>query len=556
MKYSVMRLGAWTGLRSSSVEDKVQTPTAGFSSPQRIDLLPALIAVVAFCGVLTGISLLVPPSMYSDSGFGFLAWRGTLLGATNSIISPDPNNIAHDITVFLTTWSPGQYLIPGALSSLFRVPLGIAITITVALSLVSALTGWMTIVRAFAPRTGAALLVVMLISSFRYSTLPFGIYDGGEILLQAATPWLILAAYRIPGMKAVPAAFLAASAVLLAFLAKLTGLIVVGSALLAASAVAFTFRRRITNGMVGGALGALAAVAIIYIAFLSRGWTAVAVTNWSLPLRSIAFASLAPWVAGISWTDLMAWIFLNPGRPVLHSPTALAVFMFPITALVAILIWSWVPATIEGKWLKLFAVMFYGITALTFIFLFIHGADISLDERHFRSAGTLLFLCALMSALGAEASRWTKGLFIALCGIMAIYGLTSFSFRALTMAKGQFLDRASWTNQLIVDAAAIEFAREAYRREGRGALFVLPSPEIAAALPISARVLALHLDFTPESDIAKLRYAGRVPGHVFVLMQNTIGDTAKGRALLNAFKSYDTSIWQRKVFLNTSVFFQ
>jgi hypothetical protein len=51
--------------------------------------MPALIATLAICGILGGISLLVPPFIDTDSGGGFLAWRGTLLGAVNSITVPD-----------------------------------------------------------------------------------------------------------------------------------------------------------------------------------------------------------------------------------------------------------------------------------------------------------------------------------------------------------------------------------------------------------------------------------------------------------------------------------
>jgi hypothetical protein len=191
-----------------------------------VNIRRALITALAICGVLTGISLLVPPFINVDTGHGFLAWRGTVLGAANSIIAPDPANIARDSVEFLAYLSPGQYLVPGVIS-LLGVPLGIAMTLTVALSLLASLVGWVMVVRTFSPRTSLALLVVALIGSFHYSTHAFSTYHGGEILLQAVTPWLVLTAYRVPDMEVVPAALLVAGAVFLAFLAKLTGLIVV-----------------------------------------------------------------------------------------------------------------------------------------------------------------------------------------------------------------------------------------------------------------------------------------------------------------------------------------
>lgn len=99
-------------------------------------------------------------------------------------------------------------------------------TLTVPLALLASLIGWIMVVRAFVPSTSLAILVVVLIGSFHYSTHAFSTYHGGEILLQAATPWLVLTAYRVPEMDAVRSALLAAGAVLFAFLAKHSGPIV------------------------------------------------------------------------------------------------------------------------------------------------------------------------------------------------------------------------------------------------------------------------------------------------------------------------------------------
>ena len=553
MKKSLLQLGAWAGLLCFSEPGNTQTATADLSHRQAIDCVPAVIAALAICGMLGGISLLVPPFIDWDSAVGFLAWRGTLLGAANSIISPDPANIAHDTVGFLTVWSPGQYLIPGVIS-LIGVPLGVAMTLTVVLALLASLIGWVMVVREFAPRTSLAILVVLLIGSFHYSTHAFGTYHGGEILLQAATPWLVLTGYRIPEMDVLPAGLLAAGAVFFAFLAKLTGLIVVAAALAAGNMVSLAFGRRTTHGMIGSALGALAALVILYVAFLSRGPSAASETSWSLPFNSIALASLVPWVAGMSWSDLIGLLFF-PSTNFFYMPTAYLTFLGPPALLVSSLVWFWRPQTTNEKKFRLFSLWFYGVVAAVFILLFIHGGVISLEERHFRSAGTLLFVCALTSALAAGTPRWTRGLFLVLCALMALYGLGSFPYHELTTARGQFLDRTSWTNQRTFDAAAIDFTREVYAREGRDALFVLPSQQLAVTLPLDARTIAINFNAEPGPTIAG-RYFGRVQGHVVVLMPNSISDTSKGRALLSAFRDYAPNAWKRKSFAEMSVFFQ
>jgi hypothetical protein len=523
----------------------------------------ALMTALAICGLLTAISLLVPPFIDNDSGSGFLAWRGTLLGAVNSIIAPDRADIARDAAGFLTVWSPGQYLVPGAIS-LLGVPLGIAMTLTVALSLLACLIGWVMVVREFAPRTSLALPVVLLIGLFHYSTHAFATYHGGEILLQAATPWLLLAAYRVPEMAAVPAALLAAGAIFLAVFAKLTGLIVMAAALVAAGLVCFAFTRGITRGMIGGAFGAVAAIVLLYVSFFSRGPTAASETSWSLPFSNITYSFLAPWVAGISWSDPMNWIL----RGVFYVPAVHVLCLVPPALLVSSLVLFWRPQTTKEKKVRLFSLWFSALISGVFILLFVHGAVISPEERHFRSAGTLLFVCALISVSAAGTPRWMRGLFLVLCALMVLFGLASFSHHEMTAAKGQWLDRTSWTNQSltnqkIFDATAVDFLRKAFAEEGRDALFVLPSSQLALTLPLDARVLAMDFNWATESEIHDLRYAGRVPGHVFVLLPNTILDARSGRLdmskgpeLLSAFKDYAPNSWERKTFANTSVFFQ
>jgi hypothetical protein len=224
------------------------------------------------------------------------------MGAANSIIRPDQADIARDSFDFLTWYSPGQYLVPGAIS-LLGLPLGTAMTLTVTLALLCCLIGWIVVVREFAPNTTVALLVVVSVGSFHYSTHAFSSYHGGEILLEAVTPWLIIAALSIPAMNVLRAVLLTAGAVLVAFIAKPTGLIVVTAALAAACLVSIALSRRITQGVVGGALGAVMALIVIYVSFLSREVTAASGANWLLPLKTIAVAFFNPWVAGMSWGE-------------------------------------------------------------------------------------------------------------------------------------------------------------------------------------------------------------------------------------------------------------
>src|SRR5882724_6709653 len=157
---------------ASWVKSQLGTPAIYFSI--------ATLGGVAICVILGTISFFVPPSMYSDSGKGFLAWRGTLLGCLNCILAPDSENISYDSVRFLNLWSPGQYIVPGVIS-LSGAQLGVAITITCALCFFLGLLGWIKVSQKFLPNSQAVIAIVFAVGLFRYSTLPFGIYNGEEV---------------------------------------------------------------------------------------------------------------------------------------------------------------------------------------------------------------------------------------------------------------------------------------------------------------------------------------------------------------------------------------
>ena len=211
--------------------------------------------------------------------------------------------------------------------------------------------------------------------------------------------------------------------------------------------------------------------------------------------------------------------------------------------------------------LRYFSLVSYGILAAVFMVLFSRGANIYLEERHFRSVGTLLFVCALVNSRSAGAPIWARNLFLALCALMAFYGLGSFLSGNYRTAESQSLDRVSWTNQLVYDAAAVDFARDIFAREGRDALFVLPSPPLVVTLPTEARVIAINLSWESEFETKQRRYSGRVPGHILVLLPNSIVvsgkiNMSKGPALLSEFKDYSPDSWKKRIFNTMTVFFQ
>ena len=157
-----------------------ETEAASAASAVRAGYRHATVLAFLLCGLLTVVSLLVPPAVNFDPGIGMLEWR-TLVegGPANSIVAPDQADISKDRKQFVVNWSPGQYLIPGVLTVL-GLRLGPAISITAGLSLLCCLLGWIRVFKHFAFSPQAATFAVVFLSAFVYSTISFSFTSAGK----------------------------------------------------------------------------------------------------------------------------------------------------------------------------------------------------------------------------------------------------------------------------------------------------------------------------------------------------------------------------------------
>jgi hypothetical protein len=528
------------------------------------DYRRATVLSFALCGLLTFAGLLVPPSMSHDAGWGMQELRTLRAGGPfNSIVAPDPADISRDQASHVTWWSPGQYLIPGALT-LLGLRLGTALTITAGVSLLCCLLGWIQVAKHFQLSPLTTTLVVAFIATFRYSTLPFGVYNGGEILLQGLTPWLILAGCRIPAMSALRAAALAFLAILVAFFAKLTGVMVASAALLAGSVEVLVRLRRITAGMVAGAVGATLGFGALYVEWFSRGTTPASGTGWSFHVSYVLFALGAPWGAGISWTDMLTSLLFNARHPLLRGgaengdvSVILWLLLPPILLFLTVILKGWQQCIRDenlGR-LLMITVIFYVFCAIAMSGIFLRGSDVSLEERHLRAAGTLIFVCVLAVASRLPRNSVSRLAAVGLCGLMSLYGCFAFAYRAVSTKRGE-IDHYSETHQPSVDKGGIEFLRTAFAREGRDALFVLPSPDAASAFPPNARILSNHIEFDTEAIISARTYHGKVRGPLYVIMPTDIAQSVKGPLVLKEFVDYPFAAWETRNLGSSTVFVQ
>jgi hypothetical protein len=197
-----------------------------------------------------------------------------------------------------------------------------------------------------------------------------------------------------------------------------------------------------------------------------------------------------------------------------------------------------------------FAALYFAALAA----LVLRGARISIEERHLRSVGTAMLVLAIVVAIDTPLGRLKQGALFALLAIACAYGLRSHANQAWTMWHSGNIDRSSRTVQPSLTPDALSYLQREAARRGPATIFVLPSPEIAVALPRGARTLGTIIDWEPPELFERRRYEGRSEKGIVVLVPTKLADAAKGRSLRRMFAGYAESEWVRHDFGDSTVF--
>lgn len=171
--------------------------------------------VVLLFVVYTAGAVYVAPSMYPDSGWGFLVLKSMAKGAPfNDRIVPAARNIARDQLEVSSWWTPGQFAVPGILQQFWHWNIGQAITATIIAFGALGLSGYYQLYRllGFDSLLSAGCLLIIVL---QYSFLDqFTFYSGGELLLFGAVPWITFYALKHQRMTLASAVTLTALSVL------------------------------------------------------------------------------------------------------------------------------------------------------------------------------------------------------------------------------------------------------------------------------------------------------------------------------------------------------
>ena len=486
--------------------------------------------------------------MYSDSAYGFLVWDSMLNGAAfNRWTLPDFADIAREQNLFMAVWSPGQYLFAGPLE---RAGLGLGAAMNLVTTVFAALglVGWYRLYRSWNFPAASAVVAIAITAGSRHFALPFGIYNGGEVLLFGGMPWFLLLLGRCSALAPPQVAALLAAFVAIAFL-KLSGVIFAFAAL--AAVVVWDLWPlsgiRWRRPLVAAAM-LVVFMAAFYFLWISRGWTALEGKHGAV------WASLAPrflegWAAAVmamfSLGDLAARLVQRPGHQML--PNLDAVYL--AAALPAVLLLAWCGRRLQVShpaWLRFAgaAAIFY-VAAMALIYA--RGGDLLMEDRFFRPLALVLLIGIVHAVAGAGAAiRLPLG---ALAAATMVYGISSYAVHLQHNLHVPLGDRGFHHGTLTQDGLAL-LRREVGGADGSTVVWVT-MPEIA----LEVRTARTLVSAENEGLLGVRTYKGRA-ARLLVFLDETMIRDGRAEIVLGSFVDYDRAKWVATKTGDTTMFAQ
>ena len=331
-----------------------------------------------------------------DSTYGFLAYKGTLFFKQFNVMQEIPvNNMGRIDPVFMSWWSPGQWIFPGILNAIFGIRLGIAAILVSLTALVTGFIGYYRVFRFFnfsVTISLQSLLIIFSSSTLYYSLI---IYQGGEMLEFTFFPWFLLYVMRI---RKISAWKILGTTVLflLCFIAKTTlliyGALVVTARIIYLYKAQNQIRIKLYPNKLILILPILVLPELIYINYISRGPRPALINHFNISAEGILVPLTAPLCSILSiqeWIGRLVKIL--PGT-LNHHGLSIFLCLMLYTVILWILVWT-VRCLIKDKkidksYKNLFFILYAGLKAF-FLFAYSFNANIDFSSRHFKLMGYL-----------------------------------------------------------------------------------------------------------------------------------------------------------------------
>ena len=314
-------------------------------------------------------------------------------GPFNTFISPDQDDISKNTSLYLTWWSPGQYLLPYFFQLLLSMNTGHATALTVTIFQLSGVLGFYCFFKKIGFTPIVSALSIAFIVCQQAFVLPFVFYNGGEVLLFGFEGWFLYGCVAIekPGLKM--ALFVLLSG-WLGFLFKSSFVWIYVAGLmclwLRLSAInnKLNVGKLIKNAVWVGITASLS-LAAIYVFFLSKGANpAAASAGLNIDWRNFTFPIGSPMLSGFSVDDLAHGLLFHPVGSLL-SP-GYAIMVLAISAFVSLGPVAAIMRYVPKNNYRLIIIVFYTISVLFFSLAFMRQSSISYESRHFRAIGLLI----------------------------------------------------------------------------------------------------------------------------------------------------------------------
>jgi len=492
-----------------------------------------ILLVLTLLVLITGmVVFLTPSAIFPDPSWGYQVMRAMQMGGGfNLLFSPDPANLAKNITPFLSWWSPGQYLVPYLFKLVLGINTGQASALTSTLCTLCGLAGFFYFFKKLGFTNIITAVSLIVIACQRAFWMPFAFYNGGEVLLFAFEGWFLYGCVTFVKTDWKLILFVLLSG-WIGFICKSSFVWIYVAGLLCLWIRLSTGQHNVWGWVKKGfwlGIPAVISMATIYLLYLSKGENPSSASGgFKFAFEAFEFPLASPLLAGFSIDDMINGVLFHTDKA-LFSPGP-AMVILGVSMVISILLILAILKFVPGKDYKLFIIVFYSVSVLFFSWSFLKQSAISYEGRHLRIVG-LLIVPGVIYIISKTNLYW-QSIFLLVCiGI----GHSSYHFTRI-MHKGNGLSAhgPSGVAQLFIDQPSLNYIM-ALDRQKKDALFVFISADIGLEIQRN-RIITLEPYDAEIADEDRVPYLGHAGPIYMVLPADYTG--SKLATMIKYFPGY------------------
>ena len=404
-------------------------PTSALGQPRAgFERILAALVIAAFVA-LSAVSIVHRPSVGFDSSLGLLTWQSMERGARfNHLKMAGQPDLAADRDKYLSDQSPGSYLLPALVSRLLRTRIGVGVTVLQIVGIGLGVLGYYLLYIHTFRFPNKVALGACLVLLLRTETVEHAVrYNGGILLLFAATPWFLISSWACLRKRGIylallPLIFLAGAFLKLSF--ALIALSVTAASILyrLLKRKDYTQRQLVSQSTID-LLAFVCFYALLFLFHTSKGWTAAHPSAGRSPFEAILILSYS--LAGIltsatsilsSVTSFGAPFDWDPDRTLslFHAISVPWLIFVAVAALAVLLLFRavWVRVIHPEYRAMLLSLAMVHVVALSSFFL---GRSLIPEDRHFWPVSALLLPGALLILFNMRSTYWKALFTIVVC---------------------------------------------------------------------------------------------------------------------------------------------